>query len=142
MIKKIKRCYQYFKDKNQRANHNRAAKAKADQMAVINTSKIRIREQITTNTVITNPPFSCYQYFKDKNQRANHNSVTGGGFRCKSCYQYFKDKNQRANHNLTSKNTTLLQAVINTSKIRIREQITTFARFITKSLKLLSILQR
>ncbi len=41
-------CYQYFKDKNQRANHNYDWLGEHYRVAVINTSKIRIREQITT----------------------------------------------------------------------------------------------
>ena len=35
--------------------------------AVINTSKIRIREQITTVKAVCLGYNSCYQYFKDKN---------------------------------------------------------------------------
>ena len=143
-------CFQWFKDTNLKANHNRRTPAMSWVCVVSNGSKILIWKQITT--IITQSFFlrSCFQWFKDTNLKANHNwacfpllsmVVVSNGSKiliwkqittslteiinfC-SCFQWFKDTNLKANHNVR-RNCLLLRLVVsNGSKILIWKQITT-----------------
>ena len=67
-------CFQWFKDTNSKANHNHLLDADILFNVVFNGSKILIRKQITTGSCPIVPHFSCFQWFKDTNSKANHNS--------------------------------------------------------------------
>ena len=68
-------CFQWFKDTNLKANHNRVEKNPTDSNAVFNGSKILIWKQITTLQADCHFTISCFQWFKDTNLKANHNDV-------------------------------------------------------------------
>ena len=117
-------CFQWFKDTNLKANHNRYANWNKDLWAVSNGSKILIWKQITTHFETENGKYGCFQWFKDTNLKANHNlllmvicqfcAVSNGSKiliwkqittarllqkKAHRCFQWFKDTNLKANHN-------------------------------------------
>ena len=119
-------------------------------LAVFNGSKILIWKQITTASRALKSLFSCIQWFKDTNLKANHNrflssssmhlAVFNGSkiliwkqittiylfiFCLFCCIQWFKDTNLKANHNQTMQVPFRWLAVFNGSKILIWKQITT-----------------
>ena len=117
---------------------------------VSNGSKILIWKQITTSTSRHSCNNHCFQWFKDTNLKANHNSyeycsewqyiVSNGSkiliwkqitTRCwlrpcvGNCFQWFKDTNLKANHNVDEDGSKYGVIVSNGSKILIWKQITT-----------------
>ena len=121
-----------------------------DLRVVSNGSKILIWKQITTTSSRTFSSSCCFQWFKDTNLKANHNSggvrkrdkrVVSNGSKiliwkqitthpmCSSiqngCFQWFKDTNLKANHNNNGPSVGWLSVVSNGSKILIWKQITT-----------------
>ena len=66
-------CFQWFKDTNLKANHNRYSATVGQLPVVSNGSKILIWKQITTENRVLHRLFSCFQWFKDTNLKANHN---------------------------------------------------------------------
>ena len=93
-------CFQWFKDTNLKANHNTVTTAMESFPAVFNGSKILIWKQITTQHINPHVGFSCFQWFKDTNLKANHNA--------------------------DSQTNSRFYAVFNGSKILIWKQITTW----------------
>ena len=67
-------CFQWFKDTNLKANHNSSAIYYCGGNVVSNGSKILIWKQITTHRGKPNRWKRCFQWFKDTNLKANHNS--------------------------------------------------------------------
>ena len=67
-------CFQWFKDTNSKANHNKLSISLFAFFVVFNGSKILIRKQITTDIAPIGNTESCFQWFKDTNSKANHNS--------------------------------------------------------------------
>ena len=152
-------CFQWFKDTNLKANHNSMVLVQNVLIVVSNGSKILIWKQITTFSCSSFFLFSCFQWFKDTNLKANHNYkylgwtksrvVSNGskiliwkqittrtllsliGF---CCFQWFKDTNLKANHNAETVASILNSVVSNGSKILIWKQITTLFRIILFSL--------
>ena len=117
-------CFQWFKDTNLKANHNRQCHDKSWKFVVSNGSKILIWKQITTLSWVLSSTKCCFQWFKDTNLKANHNEVemdciehevVSNGSKIliwkqitthfctvqfpNSCFQWFKDTNLKANHN-------------------------------------------
>ena len=68
-------CFQWFKDTNLKANHNKRRRSKHREFAVFNGSKILIWKQITTMRDIFRIRLRCFQWFKDTNLKANHNNL-------------------------------------------------------------------
>ena len=160
-------CIQWFKDTNLKANHNEADGCRSWPWAVFNGSKILIWKQITTIRFTYLCNFSCIQWFKDTNLKANHNFhssfstqkpavfngskiliwkqiTTGKGWRIIACgcIQWFKDTNLKANHNCIHSIFHMLLAVFNGSKILIWKQITTKSELIECVFLLYSMVQR
>ena len=92
-------CFQWFKDTNLKANHNRCRDRIPLVDVVFNGSKILIWKQITT-------------------PRSHRTSIPG-------CFQWFKDTNLKANHNCGLCIFFCFTVVFNGSKILIWKQITT-----------------
>ena len=69
------RCFQWFKDTNSKANHNFYNGLEIGTEVVFNGSKILIRKQITTFRNILAKKWRCFQWFKDTNLKANHNTL-------------------------------------------------------------------
>ena len=67
------RCFQWFKDTNLKANHNRTFGKHSRNEVVSNGSKILIWKQITTQCNLVLRLCRCFQWFKDTNLKANHN---------------------------------------------------------------------
>ena len=120
-------CFQWFKDTNLKANHNRMYYQRFPELVVFNGSKILIWKQITTATNEARNKVRCFQWFKDTNLKANHNHlfwlkrsplVVFNGSKIliwkqittvisifsifASCFQWFKDTNLKANHNVVT----------------------------------------
>ena len=68
-------CFQWFKDTNLKANHNIQPYNASNTMVVSNGSKILIWKQITTVERLIFLFFCCFQWFKDTNLKANHNTL-------------------------------------------------------------------
>ena len=68
-------CFQWFKDTNLKANHNRVRTTKGPRRVVSNGSKILIWKQITTYLWFHCTYYRCFQWFKDTNLKANHNKL-------------------------------------------------------------------
>ena len=69
-------CFQWFKDTNLKANHNKDLMGTTESIVVSNGSKILIWKQITTGRSSRRCPRRCFQWFKDTNLKANHNEKT------------------------------------------------------------------
>ena len=68
-------CFQWFKDTYLKANHNLTLVVLLHLWVVSNGSKILIWKQITTGVGNIIGTRSCFQWFKDTNLKANHNSL-------------------------------------------------------------------
>ena len=71
-----KSCFQWFKDTNLKANHNISLNVLKFFWVVSNGSKILIWKQITTKFWQASSVICCFQWFKDTNLKANHNTVS------------------------------------------------------------------
>ena len=143
-------CFQWFKDTNLKANHNDPSIPRDMRKVVSNGSKILIWKQITTSWMLAFACLRCFQWFKDTNLKANHNSwlfwlcsssVVSNGSKILiwkqittrlvvhlhpiCCFQWFKDTNLKANHNQWQYSSDEMYVVSNGSKILIWKQITT-----------------
>ena len=186
-------CFQWFKGTNLKANHNDLRYCNWQKDAVSNGSKVQIWKQITTvsqitswyiwlfpmvqrykfesksqhNSIAFSTCFSCFQWFKGTNLKANHNyiplsatvrpAVSNGSkvqiwkqittnrvtfFLHASCFQWFKGTNLKANHNLTEASPLPVVAVSNGSKVQIWKQITTLAPVLLQDQRLFPMVQR
>ena len=160
-------CFQWFKDTNLKANHNGQSQSHILPPVVSNGSKILIWKQITTESSKGNETTGCFQWFKDTNLKANHNTnidlavvkmVVSNGSKILiwkqittlllkytfqwSCFQWFKDTNLKANHNQSVKSKSYGRVVSNGSKILIWKQITTKQISLLISIQLFPMVQR
>ena len=109
-------CYWYHKGKTFQANHNTQKRAVLLTSVVIDTTKVRLFKQITTEDELQAAIDGCYWYHKGKTFQANHNTLaTPRGRR---------------------------QVVIDTTKVRLFKQITTMRRKSPTRRMLLLIPQR
>ena len=163
----MKSCFQWFKDTNLKANHNRMVLTLFKNKVVSNGSKILIWKQITTRWNLLRTKASCFQWFKDTNLKANHNVlmnlytmliVVSNGSKIliwkqittrlklfvmlTRCFQWFKDTNLKANHNKMALILFKNRVVSNGSKILIWKQITTFCLRSTLKTLLFPMVQR
>ena len=161
------RCFQWFKDTNLKANHNEISILVMSIIVVSNGSKILIWKQITTGETVQLLEQRCFQWFKDTNLKANHNSililwlllmVVSNGSKIliwkqittlkvkpwliSSCFQWFKDTNLKANHNFVVYGFICIFVVSNGSKILIWKQITTIWSLSSLEYKLFPMVQR
>ena len=120
-------------------------------LVVIDTTKVRLFKQITTEVTRHICKLSCYWYHKGKTFQANHNSFrllqTKKGVVIDTtkvrlfkqittfykflnilicCYWYHKGKTFQANHNYNNDFYNSLTVVIDTTKVRLFKQITTY----------------
>ena len=109
-------CFQWFKDTNLKANHNKRSVDMCQLWVVSNGSKILIWKQITTLCLVPRIIIGCFQWFKDTNLKANHN------------YRVSEDGERLV--------------VSNGSKILIWKQITTYALDCLSTALLFPMVQR
>ena len=118
------RCFQWFKDTNLKANHNLNLRIRVVVLVVSNGSKILIWKQITTGTLmdtiiaVVSNGSKILIWKQITTQSGYWNASTG-------CFQWFKDTNLKANHNSILILLHLRMVVSNGSKILIWKQITT-----------------
>ena len=150
MIHMLLSCYWYHKGKTFQANHNLQKIPSLQVCVVIDTTKVRLFKQITTNRSLLTLVISCYWYHKGKTFQANHNwrkyylrkqrvvidttkvrlfkqitTVPPLVKRILCCYWYHKGKTFQANHNATLLPAPRYVVVIDTTKVRLFKQITT-----------------
>ena len=95
-------CFQWFKDTNLKANHNCNGLSGTTITVVSNGSKILIWKQITTNAAFFNELAKVVSngskilIWKQITTQDEHLRKPGG------CFQWFKDTNLKANHNTDS----------------------------------------
>ena len=68
-------CYWYHKGKTFQANHNSLERLYKAGRVVIDTTKVRLFKQITTEGDGDDDDQSCYWYHKGKTFQANHNAL-------------------------------------------------------------------
>ena len=84
----------------------------------------------------------CFRYHKGTDFQANHNplQITEDGI--VSCFRYHKGTDFQANHNHMPVHQTLLVVVLDTTKVQIFKQITTYFARMVRLLPLFQIPQR
>ena len=120
-------CFRYHKGTDFQANHNNKSAIQTAGMVVLDTTKVQIFKQITTgnsdvidNTVLFQIP-QRYR-FSSKSQRyliAQRLDVR--------CFRYHKGTDFQANHNSLPVCRHLSQVVLDTTKVQIFKQITTYS---------------
>ena len=143
-------CYWYHKGKTFQANHNADSNYCQGDDVVIDTTKVRLFKQITTQGDDPILYMRCYWYHKGKTFQANHNmklhlmiklivvidttkvrlfkQITTQGddpILYMRCYWYHKGKTFQANHNKSHVFEVSSEVVIDTTKVRLFKQITT-----------------
>ena len=160
-------CFRYHKGTDFQANHNIAAQCEHLPQVVLDTTKVQIFKQITTVRVPSGLCLRCFRYHKGTDFQANHNwcdklwywravvldttkvqifkqittqyctlSATLG------CFRYHKGTDFQANHNKKIANDAAERVVLDTTKVQIFKQITTFLRLICNGRQLFQIPQR
>ena len=103
-------CFRYHKGTDFQANHNRVHDWTLEHAVVLDTTKVLIFKQITTNS-----------------RRLRHRT---------SCFRYHKGTDFQANHNKKRYSRTLERVVLDTTKVLIFKQITTTRMCVMLSLML------
>ena len=144
-------CCWYHKGTNFQANHNSVILWLRAYLVVVDTTKVRIFKQITTISVLIWRLKGCCWYHKGTNFQANHNKastliefwlvvvdttkvrifkqITTNRYSARwyiRCCWYHKGTNFQANHNSLFYVSILVQVVVDTTKVRIFKQITTW----------------
>ena len=109
-------CFRYHKGTDFQANHNRAGSTNQDDYVVLDTTKVQIFKQITTEELFT--------------------------YGRKSCFRYHKGTDFQANHNKERKAVNVRVVVLDTTKVQIFKQITTEELFTYGRKMLFQIPQR
>ena len=94
------RCFRYHKGTDFQANHNRHLCTHTSLRVVLDTTKVQIFKQITT---------ICYLFYFDS-----------------SCFRYHKGTDFQANHNTIRSHGVYYKVVLDTTKVQIFKQITTY----------------
>ena len=100
---KIQGCFRYHKGTDFQANHNPFFLDSSLALVVLDTTKVQIFKQITTL-------HACLTHL------------------C-SCFRYHKGTDFQANHNLFKSATIPIPVVLDTTKVQIFKQITTYFYF-------------
>ena len=135
-------CCWYHKGTNFQANHNTNFRLNMMLPVVVDTTKVRIFKQITTNcwyTYNTDLLLLIPQRyeFSSKSQRLFESASW-----LKCCCWYHKGTNFQANHNYIYAILWCIWVVVDTTKVRIFKQITTYNNTYNHQHKLLLIPQR
>ena len=67
-------CFRYHKGTDFQANHNSIFVRLRTYLVVLDTTKVQIFKQITTDKGNVDDNFSCFRYHKGTDFQANHNS--------------------------------------------------------------------
>ena len=128
LITEKSRCCWYHKGTNFQANHNIMQEKDFTKSVVVDTTKVRIFKQITTNcwyTYNTDLLLLIPQRyeFSSKSQQVKKSYLAH-----KRCCWYHKGTNFQANHNKEKDTPFSSTVVVDTTKVRIFKQITTLGR--------------
>ena len=109
---------------------------------VLDTTKVQIFKQITTNLSSISVDTLLFQIpqryrFSSKSQR--HVTIQ---YVTLSCFRYHKGTDFQANHNMSLSDDYQRNVVLDTTKVQIFKQITTFLRLICNGRQLFQIPQR
>ena len=110
------RCFRYHKGTDFQANHNSFQCRHIASLVVLDTTKVQIFKQITTQVVRLITVLGCFRYHKGTDFQANHNRL--------QCL------------------TVRFSVVLDTTKVQIFKQITTLSCLLSNSIKLFQIPQR
>ena len=93
------RCFRYHKGTDFQANHNTNAGVASTPEVVLDTTKVQIFKQITTNMLASGVPLELFQIpqryrFSSKSQHVLKVLTT-----CACCFRYHKGTDFQANHN-------------------------------------------
>ena len=120
------RCFRYHKGTDFQANHNVSPDAKIGNFVVLDTTKVQIFKQITTikaSDFKTEELFQIPQRyrFSSKSQQniASIKEING-------CFRYHKGTDFQANHNVSLIFQVIRSVVLDTTKVQIFKQITTW----------------
>ena len=125
-IKEINGCFRYHKGTDFQANHNRLACLIGSLPVVLDTTKVQIFKQITTIHVRLTGRAVLFQIpqryrFSSKSQPIQCSvNVT------LCCFRYHKGTDFQANHNPITKGRISGHVVLDTTKVQIFKQITTY----------------
>ena len=118
-------CFRYHKGTDFQANHNYTCTLNRAGGVVLDTTKVQIFKQITTQLGIVIVVLSLFQIpqryrFSSKSQRVSKSS-----FRSVCCFRYHKGTDFQANHNHLRYSYHKAYVVLDTTKVQIFKQITT-----------------
>ena len=135
-------CFRYHKGTDFQANHNSVVKWSVKSRVVLDTTKVQIFKQITTDGTSKSLWHLLFQIpqryrFSSKSQPSANSAPMQGG-----CFRYHKGTDFQANHNVMRNYTQLVNVVLDTTKVQIFKQITTPPRLLNNFLKLFQIPQR
>ena len=68
-------CFRYHKGTDFQANHNRLLQGLQPVCVVLDTTKVQIFKQITTDAFVNAPLYGCFRYHKGTDFQANHNVI-------------------------------------------------------------------
>ena len=147
------RCFRYHKGTDFQANHNAYQRIYNDFYVVLDTTKVLIFKQITTPTTDIHATLGCFRYHKGTDFQANHNDygqlvqiqavvldttkvlifkqiTTKRGTISISprCFRYHKGTDFQANHNRRGTISISPLVVLDTTKVLIFKQITTYRK--------------
>ena len=120
-------CYRYHKGTDFQANHNGSGYSDDSFNVVIDTTKVQIFKQITTvllSFILTQMLLQIPQRyrFSSKSQQGVSSPADLSG-----CYRYHKGTDFQANHNVNKNSIIGGRVVIDTTKVQIFKQITTWS---------------
>ena len=153
-------CFRYHKGTDFQANHNELSKVLISFPVVLDTTKVQIFKQITTEGENVRFSSGCFRYHKGTDFQANHNYRNVRYFcelvvldttkvqifkqittrwwlspTCSCCFRYHKGTDFQANHNKGFISALADCVVLDTTKVQIFKQITTgfhLDRFVTE----------
>ena len=135
-------CFRYHKGTDFQANHNPLRPKIKSLSVVLDTTKVQIFKQITTNNKLIASFVRLFQIpqryrFSSKSQQQSKYETSKSG-----CFRYHKGTDFQANHNVDSMSTSRTYVVLDTTKVQIFKQITTGWRLANRPRMLFQIPQR
>ena len=135
-------CFRYHKGTDFQANHNGSFVTDVKLDVVLDTTKVQIFKQITTQLSFIFQACELFQIpqryrFSSKSQQS---AATNAASTC--CFRYHKGTDFQANHNILPSCVALPIVVLDTTKVQIFKQITTAACLTSLNCSLFQIPQR
>ena len=135
-------CFRYHKGTDFQANHNLECPQSTLILVVLDTTKVQIFKQITTELWTYGYMFPLFQIpqryrFSSKSQQESLLRI-----QFKRCFRYHKGTDFQANHNIEQQRQSAALVVLDTTKVQIFKQITTKLVQVQKKLQLFQIPQR